>query len=233
MSSEGLSERVSEAARRLQDHQDDPQATFQEAVDVAHANIAGCDGVGLSFVRARRVVETVAHTGQMAYDADQLQYACDEGPCLDSIWEHRTVLSGDLAHDARWPTWGPRVVRDTEAQSILAFQLFTHGDTLGALNLYSKSRDAFDEDARDEGLAIAAHVAIAVSAAQQIRHLTVGLDTRTVIGQATGILMERFDLDARRSFSVLTRLSSQQNVKLRELAQQIVDDRHGHQLTAK
>ena len=233
MSSDSLSKRMSQAARRLQDHHNDPQATFQEAVDVAHANIEGCDGVGLSFVRARKVVETVANTSQMAFDADQLQYECGEGPCLDSIWEHRTVLSPSLATDGRWPTWGPRVVQETEAQSVLAFQLFTHGDTLGALNLYSRTQDAFNEAARDEGLAIATHVAIAVSAAQQIHNLTIGMDTRTVIGQATGILMERFDLDAGRSFSVLTRMSSQQNVKLRELAQQIVDHRRNHELPVR
>lgn len=91
--------------------------------------------------------------------------------------------------------------------------------------MYSQSRDAFDDDAREEGLAIAAQVAIAVAAAQQVQHLHTAVDSRTVTGQATGILMERFDLEPHRAFSVLVRLSSQRNVKLRELAAEIVANR--------
>lgn len=219
---DSLSERMAEAARQLQDHHADPEGTFRMAVELAHGNIEGCGGAGLSFVRKRRVVETVAATNQMVIDAERLQYELGEGPCLDAIWEARTVYSPSLGYDHRWPTWGPRVVEETAAQSVLSLQLFTHGDTLGALNLYSRSRDAFDDEAREEGMAIAAHVAIAIAASQEVHHLTMGLDTRSVIGQATGLLMERFDLDAARAFSVLARLSSQHNVKLRTVAIDIV-----------
>jgi transcriptional regulator with GAF, ATPase, and Fis domain len=222
---DSLSERMAEFARQLQDRQDDPDATFQLAVELARSSIDGCDGAALSFVRSRSSVETVAGTDQMAIDADRLQYELGEGPCLDAIWEQQTTHSPSLGHDARWPVWGPRVVEQTEAQSILAFQLFTHEDTLGALNLYSRDRDAFDAAAREEGLAIAAHIAIAIAASQEIHHLSIGLDSRTVIGQATGILMERFDLGSARAFGVLTRLSSHSNVKLREVAAEIVANR--------
>jgi transcriptional regulator with GAF, ATPase, and Fis domain len=132
------------------------------------------------------------------------------------------VHSPDLAHDKRWPAWGPRVVRETAAESILCFRLFTHRDTLGALNLYSRRRDAYDQDAQDEGRAIAAHVAIAVAACQEVQQLARGMHSHTIIGQATGILMERFDLDAARAFSVLVRLSQDNNVKLREVAAETV-----------
>lgn len=226
---DSLSERMADFARQLQDRQDDPEATFQLAVELARASIDGCDAAALSFVRGRRTVETVAATDRMAADADRLQYELGEGPCLDAIWEHHTTHSPSLGHDARWPVWGPRAVEQTEAQSILAFQLFTHEDTLGALNLYSRHRDAFDAVAREEGLAIAAHIAIAIAASQQIHHLSIGLDTRTVIGQATGILMERFELGSARAFSVLTRLSSHSNVKLREVAAEIVANREGRE----
>lgn len=219
---DSLSQRIAEAARQLQDHHDDPEGTFLMAVELAEGNIEGCHGAGLSFVRSRKVIETVAATNQMVIDADRLQYELGEGPCLAAIWEERMVYSPDLGYDHRWPTWGPRVVKETAAQCVLSFQLFTHKDTLGALNLYARSRDAFDEDAREEGMAIAAHVAIAIASSQEIHHLTTGLDTRSVIGQATGLLMERFDLDAARAFGVLARLSSQHNVKLRNVAIEIV-----------
>ncbi|MDN4175629.1 GAF and ANTAR domain-containing protein [Nocardioides sp. SOB77] len=220
-----LSERMSAAARDLQEHHADPAATFQRAVELVLANIDGCECAGISFVHARKEIDTVASTGQLAVDGDRLQYETGEGPCLDSIWEEQTTYSPDLGRDDRWPAWGPRVVEETKAQSVLSFQLFTHEDTLGALNLYATQRDAFDSEARDEGLAIAAHIAIAVSAAREVRDLSRAMDSRTVIGQATGILMERFDLDGGRAFSVLSRLSSHANVKVRDIAAEIVETR--------
>lgn len=225
-----MSERIADAARQLHDQHDSPDRTCQLAVDLAERNIERCDGAGLSFVRSRNLVETVAATSQMVVDADRLQYCLREGPSLDAIRAERTVFSPGIEHDARWPTWGPRAAEETGAQSVLAFQLFTHGDTLGALTLYSHSRDAFDDDACEEGMAIAAHVAIAIASAQQIHQLSSGLDTRTVIGQATGLLMERFDLDATRAFSVLARLSSQQNTKLRTVASEVVANRQARDL---
>jgi transcriptional regulator with GAF, ATPase, and Fis domain len=226
---DSLSERMAEVARQLQDHQSDPEATFDLATKLVHSNVDGCDSAGLSFVHARQRVDTVAATDHMAFDADQLQYELGEGPCLDSIWEEEMVHSPDLAHDQRWPNWGPRVVQETEAESILCFRLFTHQDTMGALNLYSRTRDAFDRDAQDEGRAIAAHVAIAVAASQEVQHLSKGLHSHTIIGQATGILMERFDLDATVAFSVLVRLSQDNNVKLHEVAAETVATRASYE----
>ena len=225
MDADLFSERMARTARHLQDSHDDVQATFRSAVDVTQSHVDGCDAVGLTFVTGKRQVKTVAATDGLALTADELQYALGEGPCLDAVWEHHVVRSADLEQDQRWPSWGPRVVQDTRARSIMSFQLFTNQDLLGALNLYSKARGAFDDSAFAEGLAIASHVSIAVAASQQIDTLTQGIASRTVIGQATGILMERYDLDAARAFTVMTRMSNQGNIKLRNLAQQIVDHR--------
>ena len=76
-----------------------------------------------------------------------------------------------------------------------------------------------------QGPAIAAHISIAVAAALAVSDLTRALNSRTVVGQATGILMERFDMDAARSFGVLTRLSSHANRKLRDVAAELVASR--------
>lgn len=230
---DSLSERMAEAARQLQDHHDDPEGTFRMALDVALINVDHCDGAGLSFVRSRRLVETVAATDPMVVEAERLQHELGEGPCLDAIWEERAVYSPDLRTDQRWPQWGAQVSERTAARSVLSLQLFTHKDTLGALTLYSRTPQAFDAGALEEGMAIAAHVAVAVASSQEVRQLTIGLDTRTVIGQATGLVMERFDLDPARAFSVLARLSSQHNVKLRTLATDIVANRQRHDITPR
>lgn len=219
-----MPERMAAAARRLE-YPQAPQETMETAVQLALSEIDGCDAAALSIVHRRRAIDTPAVTHEMARVGDRLQYDLGEGPCLDAVWEERVVHSKDLACDARWPTWGPRVTEEADARSILCFQLFTDQERVGALNLYSRDRDGFTPTDRDEGLALAAHIAVAVRAAQQISSMAAGLDHRTTIGQAQGIVMERFDLDASRAFALLARLSQDSNVKLRDVADELVRSR--------
>jgi GAF domain-containing protein len=142
---------------------------------------------------------------------------------MDAVWEHEVISSPDLATEARWPTWGPRVVSELGVRSMLCIQLFTSNDHVGALNLYSRQVRAFDDIGdRLEAQALAAHVAVALVAAQEIEQLSEAVGTRTVIGQAEGILMERFDIGASQAFEVLKRVSSHSNVKLHAVAVELV-----------
>jgi len=218
-----LSERMAAMARDLHQRQGDQAAAYRHVVEAACSSIDGCDGAALSLARGGDI-ETVAATNDLACEAERLQQDVGEGPCLDAVRTQQTVHSTDVGHDARWSTWGPKVA-GTGARSALALRLYTHGKTLGALTLYSRELDAFGDEAREEGLALAAHVAVAVAADQQVAHLTLGLDSRTLIGQATGVLMERFRLDSVAAFAVLTRLSSSENIKLRVLATDIIAGR--------
>ncbi|MCH1867002.1 GAF and ANTAR domain-containing protein [Nocardioides sp. CFH 31398] len=219
----GLPERMAEAARDLQVQQD-PAATYAAATRLAHDNILGCHAASLSMVRrsgSDRIVNFAAtHPG--ASRADELQTEHSEGPCLDSIVEAVTTYSPSLAHDHRWPRWGPEVVEQTGLRSVLSFQLFTHLDTLGALNLYSLDKDGFGAEDQHDGQVLAAHVAIAFAAAQRIDALDHALSTRTVIGQATGILMERYQVSSEVAFRILGRISSQEERKIRDLAREVV-----------
>jgi GAF domain-containing protein len=219
-----LAERMMAAARELQE-ESDPQATLQAAARLASDDINGCDSAAISLLRRNRTIVTPAATSEVALAGDTLQYALNEGPCLDAVWEERVVHSADLETETRWPAWSRRMVRDHGVRGVLCFQLFTYADTVGALNLYSRTAHSFDAQARDEGLALAAHIAIAVAAAQRIEQLDQALLSRTVIGQACGILMERYAIDADRAFALLARVSSQSNVKIRELASELVETR--------
>lgn len=216
-----LTERLTRAARELQ-HASDPNATMEAAVQIAVANIHGCDHAGLSLTRAGGI-ETPASTDDVVLAADTLQNALGEGPCLRAAWDEQVVHAADLADDPRWPAWGPRVASELGLRSALCFQLFTEDGSIGALNLYSTRRDAFDEDDVEEGCALAAHIAIAVSSAETREHLTRALDARTMTGQAVGIVMERYQVDAATAFRVLVRTSSHANVKLRIIAQELVE----------
>lgn len=222
--SPSLTERMVAAARELE-RPHDPQETKETAVKLSVSEISGCDAAALSLIHRHQRIDTTAATDEMARTSDQLQYEIGEGPCLDAIWEASTVHSPDLAADERWLSWGPRVAQETTSRSVLCFRLFTHEGTLGALNLYSSRVHGFDATDRDEGLALAAHIALAVSAAHRISSLGAGLDSRTLIGQAQGIVMERFDVDAPRAFALLSRLSQDGNVKLRALAGEVVETR--------
>jgi transcriptional regulator with GAF, ATPase, and Fis domain len=209
------------AARELQG-QDDPASTVNSAVALLVQNVEGCEAAGVSLVHGKRRVDTPAASAHVVVIGDQLQSELGNGPCLDAIWEEETVYVRDLATDPRWPDWGPRLVEATGVRSVLCIRLFTSADTLGALTMYASKVDGFSPQAKAEGLALAAHITMAVAAAQNIELLEASLDSRTVIAQACGMVMERFEIDSVRAFAVLTRLSSNQNAKLRDVAAQMV-----------
>jgi hypothetical protein len=133
------------------------------------------------------------------------------------------VHSNDLTAEQRWPAWSTRVVEELGLRSVVSYPLFAAGDALGTLSLYSREPSAFsDEVISTEGSAFAAHVAVALAASQHIENLEVAVASRTVIGQATGIIMERFNLAPDLAFGVLTRLSSQSNRKVHQIATELV-----------
>ncbi|WP_313404476.1 GAF and ANTAR domain-containing protein [Aeromicrobium sp.] len=192
--------------------------TLQRAVAGAVELVDGCEHAGISVVEKRRVVETAAATDDLVRRGDQLQYELDEGPCLQSIHEQETVQSDDLTTEDRWPVWSRRAADELGVRSMLSVQLFVTHDTLGALNLYSSAVAAFTEDSRESALALAAHVAVAMLAAQEHDNYESALAHRTVIGQAQGILMERYQLTPDQAFATLVRVSQAQNRKLRNIA---------------
>ncbi|MFS0884834.1 GAF and ANTAR domain-containing protein [Aeromicrobium sp. 179-A 4D2 NHS] len=187
------------------------------------SNIRGCEFAGLSLTTKDGGITTPACSDEVVLRADALQNELGEGPCLRAAWEERVVHSADLTADPRWPVWGPRVAQREGIHSILCVQLFTFEDTLGGMNMYSTRKHGFDASDVDEATALAAHIAIAVSSAETQAHLTRALDARTVIGQAVGIIMERYKLDSSSAFRVLVRTSSHANIKLRRIAQELVE----------
>lgn len=213
-----------EVARSLRDQADESD-TLEQALKLAVETIAGCDEAAVSLVGRSGRVETPNATGPRATEADRLQYALGVGPCLDTIRDHETTLVRDLANDRRWTRWSQQVHRDLGFGSALCFQLFTAADDYGALNLYSDRVDAFDDNDDAVGYAMAAHIAVAVAASRKIEQLGRSVQTRTVIGEAMGIVMERYALDPVRGFQFLQRVSSLTNTKLLAVAEHIVATR--------
>jgi len=210
------------AARELQSEAG-PEEILGISARLAVENVKGCDVAGITLVRRDRIIETPAFTDEAARRADELQVELGEGPGIDAIREHQVIHSPDLAADARWAGWGSRTAEETGLGSALCLRLFTAEDLVGALNLYARSPGSFDEDAVEDGRALAAHVAVAVVATRRIAQLSVALDSRTSIAAAVGVVMERFDLSYERAFAVLGRISSQSNVKMRDLAAELLE----------
>lgn len=215
---------LADAVRDL-DQQPDPPRTLSLLVDLTPEFFTSCDFVGVSLVRGDHI-ETPAATNERLRELDEAQYAMGQGPCRDAIRTDPTVVVDDLRTDPRWPSWGHAMVTELGILSSLSFRLFTRPDrTWGALNVYSVSPHAFSEDDVAHGQTIAAMAAVALARAINDEQLAAAMETRTVIGQAMGMVMERYGLDEDRAFSVLRRLSSQDNVKLRDLAAELVATR--------
>lgn len=201
--------------------------TLQTTVDLAVATIDGCDFAGL-FILAEEGVQTLAHSDSIVIEVDALQHRAGEGPCLDAIAEGATVYADDLLDDTRWPRFGPEASA-AGIRSALAIALSADA-TRGALNLYASFPAAFSVLDRANAHILATLAGFALSGAEsrdeeerRIGELRSGLISREVIGQAQGILMERERITADQAFDILRRASQRLNVKLRDVAQNLVD----------
>jgi AmiR/NasT family two-component response regulator len=114
------------------------------------------------------------------------------------------------------------VAREIGVVSVVSYRLYTTEESIGAMNLYSRSHAAFDSDDIYNGLALATHVAVALATAQNVANLQTAITTRTVIGRAEGILMERFGISPAQAFAILRRVSQDRNVKLNRVAEELV-----------
>ncbi|MEG9247854.1 GAF and ANTAR domain-containing protein [Arthrobacter sp. Soc17.1.1.1] len=212
---------LGELARSLQ-KETDADAILHKIVGAAIDLIPGVEEGSISTVQARRHVISRAPSNETAARLDTLQNEAGEGPCLDAIWKQRTVRVPDMGTEPRWPHFSA-LAAEAGAGSMLCFQLYVEGDNLGALNLYSTRPHTFTDESEHVGLVVAAHAAVGYAEAVKIDHLETALQSRDLIGQAKGILMERHKIPADQAFGILNRASSESNIKLHEIAQRTVD----------
>jgi GAF domain-containing protein len=207
------------------DLHDEPSAerTIDRIAEYAKAGMR-CDDAGILLVHNRRRIETAAATSKLAERAHDLQTELDEGPCLDAITGEAFYLIGDTATDPRWPRWGS-IVADLGIRSGVSIRLETRARRYGSLNLYGSSPEMFGPDDLAVASIFARHASIALATSQETDGLQRAMDARKVIGIAMGILMERYGLEPDRAFDVLQRYSQTNNIKLREVAQQVADRR--------
>lgn len=186
------------------------------AVDV----LPSVEFASITVLHADGRIETVAPTDDLLRGVDAAQYELREGPCYDAAADAVHVVSPDLAKDPRFPRYAATAVAaGIHAQAGL--RLFDAPKSRGALNLYAREIGAFE----DLGMLAALfqhQSAMAIDYAREIQNLREAVRTRGMIGQAVGIVMERYKLTDERAFAFLTRLSQHGNLKLRAIAEQII-----------
>ena len=201
----------------------DAESTVQRIAEYARIAV-GCADAGILLVHARKQIETAAATSSRVVASHDLQITHNEGPCLDAIAGDGVYLVNDTATDPRWQKWGP-AVHDIGLLSAVSVRLETRGRRYGSLNLYSDETGAFGEDDIAVATIFTRHASVALAAKHNEDGLQVAIDARKLIGQAQGILMERFDIDDDRAFTFMRRQSQDRNEKLRDIAAWIVANR--------
>ena len=171
----------------------------------------------------------MAVTGPIARLADEFQYRLDEGPCLDAARTQHAVVTGDVLNDYRWPRLAD-MMRETPVRSVLACYLTTPQGRAGALNVYSVRVNAFDAGAQVVAEALAVHAGLALGATEQEATLRQAMGTRETIGQAVGILVERYKVTPTQAFALLVRTSQHRNIKLRDVATRLIETGEDPQL---
>lgn len=205
------------------------ERTLRRIAELAVSAIPGAEGAGLTLLESDRP-HTVIWTDLFVRDVDQIQYGVHEGPCVSAVAQGRTFTSGNLGGAQQWPRFGPRVGR-LGVHSALSLPLVVGDRTLGALNLYAREREAFDDHAVRLGEAFSGPAAVSVANAQMLEQaerlvaqLTAALESRADIDQALGIIRSRTGGTVEDAFSRLRSQSQSTQVKLVDIAREIVDD---------
>jgi transcriptional regulator with GAF, ATPase, and Fis domain len=188
------------------------------AVDV----VDGCEAAGIMVVRGG-VVHTVAASDNVVRASDRLQGELREGPCFDATRNNHEVyrVADFTTNEPRWPRYVPRA-RELGIGSMMGFLLYTREqDNLGALDMYSSKPEAFTEQSEQVGWLLASHAAVGMANAEHVSHLRQGMESRRIIGEATGILMARHGLTEEEAFARIVKASQHTNTKVRDLAETI------------
>jgi GAF domain-containing protein len=191
--------------------------------------IPGADGSGLTLIEKSRPATIVA-TAPFVTEIDDIQYRLMQGPCVSAAAEGKTVMSGSLGGDQRWPQFGSKVAR-LGVHSAVSLPLVTANGVVGAMNVYAHAKHAFDRRAAELGEAFAEPAAVAVQnaailaeALRLVERLEATQNTRSVVDHAIGIVMSRTGATELEALERLRTLSQTEHRKLVDVAQQLVDD---------
>src|ERR1700694_503979 len=215
--------RIAEIVQQLHRRPDaDSDTVIAELAEQAAVEIPGAEYAGVTVTRNAKYIDTPAATHKWPILLDEIQQRHREGPCLTAAWEEKTIHVADLEADDGCPRYRRDASEQTPIRSIMAFQMFIAGETMGALNVYAEQPHAFGQESKDIGLIFAAHSSVAWNAARRDEQVKRALDSRDTIGQAKGMIMERYGVDAVQASELLRKLSQDSSVPRVQVATQLV-----------
>lgn len=184
--------------------------------------IDGADAADILTTSGRRQFRSHGATSDLPVRLDTVQEQTGEGPCVDAAFTSRVVRSDDLTAETRWPRFCPQAV-EIGVHSALSFQLYAGGSAVGALNVFALEPHAFSPEDEEVGLMLATHAAVALQAIIKKEQFESALASRDMIGQAKGMIMERFSIDAVQAFDLLRTLSQDTNTPVAQIAAQLIE----------
>jgi GAF domain-containing protein len=206
--------------------EEDTQSVLQRVVDLVPQVLPQGAEASITLVRDQRAT-TAAHSGALALELDESQYRLGGGPCMDAALGGEVVQITDARTEERWPDYMP-VFLQAGALSSIALPVPAAQLSAG-LNVYARVAHAFTDEHRRDVAEFAAYAAVALTnmdalqdARDQARNLRVAMESRAVIEQAKGILIERYKVNVDGAFRLLAEASMRTNRKVRDLAAQLV-----------
>jgi GAF domain-containing protein len=203
-------------------------AILELCVSLTSRTLPNADGVSVTLLREGRFT-TAVYSDERTRRVDAWQYATGEGPCLSAATDGTRYLTAELANESRWPRFG-EMAAEEGIHSVLAVPFLPNGEPIGTLNIYGSAPDSFSTDDVEVATLFAGQAAIVIansvaySSSQTVnKQLRDALESREIIGQAKGILMERERCSADEAFGLLRGVSQRTNRKLRDVSQDVVD----------
>jgi transcriptional regulator with GAF, ATPase, and Fis domain len=219
----GVIREIAELVQTLQEQQDaDIDTVLGELTQSALSAVPGAQYAGITVASRNGKVRTAAATDRYAVLLDEIQQRHEQGPCLSAAWAHHVIRIDDMQLETRWPAYC-RDALETPIRSVMSFQLFADHNEMGALNFYAEQPHAFDDEAAELGLILATHTALAWNMVRRDEQFRSALASRDIIGQAKGMIMERFNIDAVQAFELLKRLSQSSNTQVAVVARRLVE----------
>lgn len=204
----------------------DASSVHQALVDASVRLVDGCQRASL-MLRTNSHYATAASTDEIAWLVDQIEIQVGEGPCLDAILEEAYQHDADLASGTSpWPRATARILAETPVRSAIGYRLFLEGQKVGALNLFSDEPGALTSRSADQGAVLASFASVsllALRAREEAESLRQGLHSNREIGKAVGLLMAAHRVSADEAFAILKRTSQDLNMKLAQVAAQVVE----------
>lgn len=189
--------------------------------------VSGCDHASL-LIRRNGEYITIAASDRIAQRIDDFERSVGDGPCVDAIEEEAPQIEPDLTTPCQWPKLAARLVAETPVRGAMGFRMLVNQRKTGALNLFSDTANAFDNDSAGQAVVLAAFASVAINAiarGEDVATMRRGLVSNREIGKAIGMLMMLHGMSEEDAFALLRRHSQHLNIKLADVARQIVEHR--------